>query len=119
MRKNERLFDTFCDVYVYQKLGLYSENVVKKLQSFTCRNARPESGDVDYNLGPFIHAINPYKTNEANHPFVTKTHPSERMAFPFKKSKYMREREKKVYLRIVKVSTCDDKEAMISKKIKK
>ena len=80
--KNDRLFDTFCDVCVYQKLGLYSENVVKNLQSFTCRNTRPESGHVEYNLGPFIHAINPYKTNQFNHPIVTATLPSERMAFP-------------------------------------
>ena len=80
--KNDRLFETFCDVCVYQKLGLYSDDVVKKLQGFTCRSNRSEKAGTDFNLGSFIHAVNPYKTNQSSHPLLSSTHPSERMAFP-------------------------------------
>ena len=56
--------------------------MVKQLKTYACGNTTSNSANTEFNLGHFMHAINPYKTDPKFHPNISQTFPSEKIAFP-------------------------------------
>ena len=91
--KIDRVFKDFCPVCIYYKMGLLCQDISRDLKSFSCtsnNNNNNENNNNDnnnnntpkrYQLGHFIHAYNPYKSDRPlKH--LNSQHVSENIAFP-------------------------------------